>query len=195
MTRNPHDPTEPDRRAAARRSGGRRLADLVRRGVLRRCCSLVNVVDGRAAQGETLDYSQFKSLLAQGRVVEVALSDRHDSRASIRTPDKALDAVHTRSASRIRSSSSSSRRRRSSSRGEPQNRWLAELLGWVFPILLIVALWTFFFRRMGGAEGGIMSFAPQPREDLRRRRREGELRGRRGRGRSRATSCARSSSS
>src|SRR3990172_5345062 len=39
------------------------------------------------------------------------------------------------------------------------NRWLPELLGWVIPILLLVAVWSFFFRRMGGAEGGVMSFA------------------------------------
>jgi cell division protease FtsH len=29
----------------------------------------------------------------------------------------------------------------------------------VVPILLLVGLWTFFFRRIGGAEGGVMSFA------------------------------------
>jgi cell division protease FtsH len=39
------------------------------------------------------------------------------------------------------------------------NRWLPDLLGWVLPVLFIVALWGFFFRRMGGAEGGVMSFA------------------------------------
>jgi cell division protease FtsH len=43
--------------------------------------------------------------------------------------------------------------------GEVANRWVGELLGWVIPLLFLVALWTFFFRRMGGAEGGVMSFA------------------------------------
>ena len=43
--------------------------------------------------------------------------------------------------------------------GEVPNRWLAELLGWVIPILFLIGLWSFFFRRMGGAEGGVMSFA------------------------------------
>ena len=43
--------------------------------------------------------------------------------------------------------------------GEVQNRWMTDLLSWVLPMLVLVALWTFFFRRMGGAEGGIMSFA------------------------------------
>ncbi len=39
------------------------------------------------------------------------------------------------------------------------NRWLPELLSWIIPLLLLVALWSFFFRRMGGAEGGVMAFA------------------------------------
>ena len=43
--------------------------------------------------------------------------------------------------------------------GEVANRWIAEVLGWVIPLLFIVGLWTFFLRRMGGAEGGVMSFA------------------------------------
>ncbi len=43
--------------------------------------------------------------------------------------------------------------------GEVPNRWLGELLGWVIPIIFLIALWSFFFRRMGGAEGGVMSFA------------------------------------
>jgi cell division protease FtsH len=43
--------------------------------------------------------------------------------------------------------------------GEFVSRWIPELLGWVIPLLLLVALWSFFFRRMGGAEGGVMSFA------------------------------------
>src|SRR5690606_20802020 len=43
--------------------------------------------------------------------------------------------------------------------GEIRSEWLGELLGWVLPVLLILGLWMFFFRRMSGAEGGIMSFA------------------------------------
>jgi cell division protease FtsH len=33
------------------------------------------------------------------------------------------------------------------------------LLAWGLPLLLFIALWTFLFRRMSGAEGGVMSFA------------------------------------
>src|ERR671911_265487 len=43
--------------------------------------------------------------------------------------------------------------------GEFVSRWLPEVISWVIPIVLLFALWSFFFRRMGGAEGGVMSFA------------------------------------
>jgi len=43
--------------------------------------------------------------------------------------------------------------------GEATNRWVTDLLGLVLPVLFILAMWGFFFRRMGGAEGGVMSFA------------------------------------
>ena len=38
-----------------------------------------------------------------------------------------------------------------------------------------IAIWSFFFRRMTGAEGGLMSFARSKRQDLRRRRGEGAV--------------------
>jgi cell division protease FtsH len=41
---------------------------------------------------------------------------------------------------------------------QPSNRWLGEVLSWILPIALILGLWVFLFRRMGSAEGGIMSF-------------------------------------
>ena len=43
--------------------------------------------------------------------------------------------------------------------GEFVSRWLPEVLGWVLPLLFIFAIWSYFSRRMGGAEGGVMSFA------------------------------------
>jgi cell division protease FtsH len=43
--------------------------------------------------------------------------------------------------------------------GELVSRWLPEILGWIVPLLLLFGVWSFFFRRMSGAEGGVMSFA------------------------------------
>src|SRR3977135_2117037 len=39
------------------------------------------------------------------------------------------------------------------------NHWVTDVLGWMLPLLFFIGLWGFFFRRMGGAEGGGMSFA------------------------------------
>src|SRR5687767_1990502 len=43
--------------------------------------------------------------------------------------------------------------------GEFMSRWLPQLLGWMISLLLLFALWGYLSRRMGGAEGGVMSFA------------------------------------
>ena len=44
-------------------------------------------------------------------------------------------------------------------KGEVASRWVAEVLGWLIPFAFLIALWIFFFRRIGSAEGGVMSFA------------------------------------
>ncbi len=108
--------------------------------------------------GANVDYSQFKELLTQGRVVKVSVSADtiqgtyrgegnigEERFTSIRVDDPKL--VEELEAQKVAFS------------GEVQSAWFTEMLGWVIPILLIGALWMFFFRRMGGAEGGIMSFA------------------------------------
>jgi AFG3 family protein len=37
---------------------------------------------------------------------------------------------------------------------ETRENWLAPILSWIFPILIIVAIWIFIMRRMGGGAGG-----------------------------------------
>src|SRR5205085_3914527 len=43
--------------------------------------------------------------------------------------------------------------------GELSNHWLGDVLGWIIPLVFFIGIWGFFFRRMSGAEGGVMSFA------------------------------------
>ena len=107
--------------------------------------------------GRTVSYSEFKTLLSEGRLVRVVVGTervhgtmRADdgttqpfTTVKVEDPDlvtqlEAADVDYT---------------------GEVAARWVGDLLGWVLPILLLVALWMFLFRRMGGAEGGVMSFA------------------------------------
>jgi cell division protease FtsH len=117
---------------------------------------LVQLVTATLSRTEELDYSQFKTLVSQGQIAEVTIgrdlirgryrdgAGAQKDFSTIRVEDPKL--VEQLDAGRIKYV------------GEVRTEWLAELLGWVLPVLVLVALWMFLMRRMGGAEGGIMSF-------------------------------------
>jgi cell division protease FtsH len=118
---------------------------------------LANVISATLTQGQALPYSEFKSLLAQGRLSEIVI-----------TPD-AIRGTYQNADNRLQSFTTvpvddpqlvaELQAQKVKFAADLQSRWLTEVLSWVLPLLLIVALWSFFLRRMGGAEGGIMSFA------------------------------------
>jgi cell division protease FtsH len=107
--------------------------------------------------GRQISYSEFKTAVRSGQVAEVTVGEqairgaytrdvngsRNFSSARIEDPKllEELDAAGVKYT------------------GEQVSRWLPEIIGWVIPILLLFALWSFFVRRMSGAEGGVMSFA------------------------------------
>ncbi len=111
--------------------------------------------------GRQIPYSEFKSLVRNKQVVEVTVGDqtisgrlreaqgqgrqRTDRFVSTRIEDPKL--VEDLEGNQVKFS------------GETVSRWLPEVLGWIIPLVLLVAVWSFFFRRIGGAEGGVMSFA------------------------------------
>ena len=110
-----------------------------------------------APAGRQISYSEFKTAIRAGQVTEVTVGDQtirgtysrdvngglNFNTARIEDPKllEELDGAGVKYT------------------GEFVSRWLPEVIGWVLPILLLFALWSFFFKRMGGAEGGIMSFA------------------------------------
>jgi len=112
-------------------------------------------------RGKPLLYSEFKTLVKNGSVAEVVVGVQvirgtlkaplpNDAKGSTqftttRVEDPQL--VQELEAQQVKYT------------GEIVNTWLPELLGWVIPIVFLVAIWSFFFRRMSGAEGGVMSFA------------------------------------
>ena len=114
-----------------------------------------------APAGQSIPYSEFKSLMRGGQVAEVTVGDtaitgrlkqpRGEGRnastqfTSTRIEDPKL--VEELEAHQVKYT------------GEIVSRWLPEILGWIIPLVLLVAVWSFFFRRMSGAEGGVMSFA------------------------------------
>jgi cell division protease FtsH len=110
-----------------------------------------------APAGRQISYSEFKTLVRSGQVAEVAVGDSLIHGTLKKTENGATTFTTTRiedpklveelEAATVKYS------------GEVVSRWLPEVLGWVVPILLLIAAWSFFFRRIGGAEGGVMSFA------------------------------------
>ena len=111
--------------------------------------------------GSPIPYSEFKAMLKSGAVADVTIGEQtiHGTlkQASPNDPKQSkeytvarvtdpkltedLDAAHI------------------PYKGEIENHWLPDLLSWVIPLVFLVGIWGFFFRRMGGAEGGVMSFA------------------------------------
>jgi cell division protease FtsH len=107
--------------------------------------------------GRQIPYSEFKSLVRTGQVAEVAVGDTL-IRGALKKP---VDGKAEFSTTRIDDPKLVEELDQNSVKysGEIVSRWLPEILSWMLPILLLLALWSFFIRRMGGAEGGIMSFA------------------------------------
>src|SRR3954471_14806892 len=108
--------------------------------------------------GETLSYSDFKVRVRADQVQEVTLSDDR-VRGILKPTDGGKGKLF--SAIRVTDPKLSEELDAHGVKytGEVASRWISDVLGWVIPLLLIVGLWTFFLRRMGGAEGGVMSFA------------------------------------
>ncbi|CAN5850141.1 ATP-dependent zinc metalloprotease FtsH [soil metagenome] len=111
-----------------------------------------------AAAGEAIGYSEFKEHVRAGRVQEVTVGTdavRGLLRSDQGGQPKPFNAIRIEDPKLVEELE----RHGVTHRGEIASRWMGEVLGWVIPLIFIVALWTFFFRRMGGAEGGVMSFA------------------------------------
>jgi cell division protease FtsH len=108
--------------------------------------------------GETIPYSEFKRLIREDKVQEVTLSDER-----IRGILKAQGADRGKPFTAVRVTDAKLPEELEAHgvkyTGEMVSRWVSDVLGWVIPLVFIVAIWMFFLRRMGGAEGGVMSFA------------------------------------
>ena len=110
--------------------------------------------------GRTLSYSEFKAFVRSGDVVEVTIGEQ-TLRGTLKAGAGDQKQGQAFTVNRVEDPKLAEDLEAKGVKftGEPMNRWLPDLLGWVIPVLIIVALWGFFLRRMGGAEGGVMSFA------------------------------------
>ncbi|MEQ1758635.1 MAG: ATP-dependent zinc metalloprotease FtsH [Vicinamibacterales bacterium] len=110
-----------------------------------------------APSGQSVSYSEFKRAIRTGQVAEVVVGEQ-TIRGSYKPDTNGGRAFTT---TRIEDPKLIDDLEQAAVKynGEAINRWLPEILGWVIPLVLLFAMWGFFFRRMGGAEGGVMSFA------------------------------------
>jgi cell division protease FtsH len=106
--------------------------------------------------GRSIRYSEFKTLLKTGQVAEVTIGEQV-IRGTLNQGDDKRQFTTTRVDDPKLTEELEAKGVKYN--GELANRWLPELLGWIVPLLFFIAIWGFFFRRMSGAEGGVMSFA------------------------------------
>ena len=107
--------------------------------------------------GQRITYSEFKQSVRAGQVADVSVGEQ-----TIRGTFKAERNGTTKfSTNRIEDPKLLEELDGAGVKyeGEFVSRWLPEILSWVIPLLLLFAIWSFFFRRIGSAEGGVMSFA------------------------------------
>ena len=117
---------------------------------------LVQVVSSALHDGKVLQYSEFKTLLHQGQITDVTIDSdnvrgKYLDGAGHEQPFSAVKVEDPQLVEELQAKGVHFS-------GELPSRW-PDILVWVLPFLLIAALWSFFLRRMGGAEGGVMSFA------------------------------------
>jgi cell division protease FtsH len=108
--------------------------------------------------GRTIPYSEFKTLVAQDKVAEVTISDQTiRGQLKGKATDKSLSFMTNRVEDPKLVEDLETHKVKYS--GEVSSNWLPGLLSWVLPLVFIIAISSFFFRRMSSAEGGVMSFA------------------------------------
>ena len=139
---------------------------------------------------EDIPYSTFKTLLAEKKVKDLVITRDHirGTRAGQRGRKGKDLRRRPRRGQRPRKEP---RCRGISYRGEISDNWLRDfLLTWILPLVVLMLIWSFVFRRMGAGRTGrdVHELRQVARQDLRRERRQGHVqrRGRRGRGQGRA---------
>ena len=112
--------------------------------------------------GRSIPYSEFKALVKDSQVADVTITEQV-IRGTLKQPAPTGDPKQAKQFTTTRVEDPKLIEELEGKgvkyTGEVANRWLADLLSWIIPAIFFIAIWGFFFRRMGGAEGGVMSFA------------------------------------
>src|SRR5512147_902795 len=112
-------------------------------------------------QGEEIPYSTFKQLLAEKKMKDLVITRDHIR--GIHLPDKGGEKERPFSVTRVDDDQLVKNLDTAgiSYRGEVSENWLRDfLLTWMLPLVLLVLIWSFVFRRMGQGGPGetFMSF-------------------------------------
>jgi len=107
--------------------------------------------------GHQVSYSDFKQAVRAGRVADVTVGEQ----TILGTYKTEVNGSKNFTATRIEDPKLLEELDTAGVKytGEFVSRWIPEVLGWVLPLLFIFAIWSYFSRRISGAEGGVMSFA------------------------------------
>ena len=105
---------------------------------------------------EEIPYSQFRSLVAEGKVAEVSLSSqlvtgklKPEGESKV---EKLFTTIRVEDPELVRELN----QRGVTFTGVIESTFLRDLLSWVLPVVVFALIWFFIFRRLGQAQGGFM---------------------------------------
>lgn len=103
-----------------------------------------------------IPYSQFQTLLERGEIAEISIAqDRIYGTLSKTGADGLKDFVTTRVEPALAEKLDE---HQVTYAGVIQSTWISDLLSWILPMAIFIAIWMFVIRRMsGGIGGGLMS--------------------------------------
>lgn len=102
-------------------------------------------------QRANIPYSQFQTYLAEGRIAEVAVSDRFIQGRFKEPQDGRPMFITTRVEPDL---AQQFQQHGVVVTGQIESTFLRDLLSWVVPVLVFIGVWMFVLRRMGGGLGG-----------------------------------------
>ena len=117
---------------------------------------------------ETLQYSEFKTLLKSGKIDNVGITEqvitgtlRNDGLEGLLPPAKLEELKRSGAGTHpfvtVRVTDAGLTAELEAAKvpftGQLENKWFSTLLTWVAPALIFVAIWSFAMKRMGGAHG------------------------------------------
>ncbi len=102
-----------------------------------------------------IPYSQFDQLLREGKVAQIAISDRY-IQGTLREPLSEGGPTHFTTTRVDPEFAQQLERYNVRFTGQVESTFLRDLLSWVLPVLLFIGVWLFVLRRMGQGMGGMM---------------------------------------